>query len=374
VQEVYPSPSRETRHSIDIAASAASAAAVASNKIIGPTATRPPPRATRGGAGTMCKPRQLLTIDEKLKMIEMKESGAYRTWADIKEAFPKSVSESAIQDAWSRREILRKRYRKEPGTTRRLRRSTSFSDVDLELRRWCNICAGLGAKSVPLTMAVLRQRAEEIAANLGVTGFSASAGFVRRWAKRHTLVNISLWGTGGSAAADVEALRQQMEEICSQLEAFNPEQIYNMDETGLYFRCLPNRAYVSAGSRRRARGSKAVKNKDRVTLVLAVNATGSLKIPVAIIGKAAVHLCLKSPRAPCPLPYFSQPSAWMDGDVYQKRLNTVFLPAVRARTKLPRVLVVDNCGAHGTHKSLYALFHLTSRPCISLSMLALFPH
>jgi len=223
-------------------------------------------------------------------------------------------------------------------------------------------------------MAVLRQRAEEIAANLGVTGFSASAGFVRRWAKRHTLVNISLWGTGGSAAADVEALRQQMEEICSQLEAFNPEQIYNMDETGLYFRCLPNRAYVSAGSRRRARGSKAVKNKDRVTLVLAVNATGSLKIPVAIIGKAAVHLCLKSPRAPCPLPYFSQPSAWMDGDVYQKRLNTVFLPAVRARTKLPRVLVVDNCGAHGTHKSLYALFHLTSRPCISLSMLALFPH
>ena len=345
MQEVYPSPSRETRHSIDIAASAASAAAVASNKIIGPTATRPPPRATRGGTGTMRKPRQSLTIYENLKMIEMKESGAYRMWADIKEAFPKSVSESAIHDAWRRRETLRKRSREEPGTTRRLRRST-FSDVDLALRRWLNICAGLGAKSVPLTMAVLRQRAEEIAANLGVTGFSASAGFVRRWAKRHTLVNISLWGTGGSAAADVEALRQQMEEICSQLEAFNPEQIYNMDETGLYFRCLPNRAYVSAGSRRRARGSKAMKNKDRVTLVLAVNATGSHKIPVAIIGKAAVPLCFKSPRAPCPLPYFSQPSAWMDGDVYEKWFNTVFVPAVRERTRLLCVLDVDNCGAH----------------------------
>ena len=294
----------------------------------------------------MRKPRQSLTIDEKLKMIEMKESGAYRTWADIKEAFPKSVSESAIQDAWRQRETLRKRSREEPGTTRRLRRST-FSDVDLELRRWYNICTGLGAKSVPLTMAVLRQRAEEIAANLGVTGFSASAGFVRRWAKRHNLVNISLWGTGGSAAADVEASRQRMEEIRVQLEAFDPEQIYNMDETGLYFRCLPNRAYVSAGSRRRARGSKAMKNKDRVTLVLAVNATGSHKIPVAVIGKAAVPLCFKSPRAPCPLPYFSQQSAWMDGVVYEKWFNTVFVPAVRARTRLPCVLVVDNCGAHG---------------------------
>jgi len=89
VQEVYPSPSRETRHAIDIAASATSATAIASNKIIGPAATRPPPRATRGGAGTMRKPRQSLTIHEKLKMIEMNESGAYSTWADIKEAFPK---------------------------------------------------------------------------------------------------------------------------------------------------------------------------------------------------------------------------------------------------------------------------------------------
>jgi len=226
----------------------------------------------------------------------------------------------------------------------------TFSDVDRELRRWYNICAGLGADSVPPTMAVLRQRAEEIAANLGVTGFSASAGFVRRWAERHNLVNISLWGTGASAAADVESSQQRMAEIRTQLEAYDPEQIYNMNETGLYFRFLPNRAYVSAGSRRRARGSKAMKDKDRVTLVLAVNATGSHKIPVAVIGKAAVSVCFKPPRAPCPLPYFSQKSAWMDGEVYEKWFNTVFVTAVWARTQLPCILIVDTCGAHGKLK------------------------
>ena len=127
----------------------------------------------------MRKSRQSLMIDEKLKLIEMKESGAYRTWADIKEAFPISVSESAIKDAWRKRETLRKRSREEPGSTRRERRST-FSDVDRELRRWYNICAGMGAGSVPLTMAVLRQRAEEIAASLGFTGVLPSAGFVRQ--------------------------------------------------------------------------------------------------------------------------------------------------------------------------------------------------
>ena len=62
-----------------------------------------------------------------------------------------------------------------------------------------------------------------------------------------------------------------------QLSTYDPERIFNMDETGLYCLCLPNRAYTSAGRRRRARGSKAMKAKDRVTLVLAFNATGVLQ-------------------------------------------------------------------------------------------------
>ena len=297
----------------------------------------------------MQKPRQSLMIDEQLKLIEMKESGAYRTWAEIKEAFSISVSESAIKDAWCKRETMRKRSCEEPRSRRRERRST-FSDVDRELRRWCNICAGLGSDSVPGTMAVPRQRAEEFAANLGVTGFLASAGFVRRWAERRKLVNISLWGTGASAAANVESFQQRLAKIRTQLQAHDPEQIYNIDETGLCCCCLPNRANVSAGSRRQARGSKAMKDTDRVTLMLVVNATGSHKIPVAVIGEAAVPVCFKPPSAPCPLPYFPRKSTWMGGEVYEKWLNTLFVTAVRARTQLPRILIVDDCGPHGKLK------------------------
>jgi len=176
-------------------------------------------------------------------------------------------------------------------------------------------------------MAVLRTRAEENAAHLGVSNFSASSGFIRRWAKRHNLVNIFLWVTGGWAEADVVASKQRMAEIREQLAEYDPEQIYNMDETSLYFRCLPNRASVTAGSRPRARGSKAMKAKDRVTLVLAVNSTGSRKIPVAVIGKVAQPVCFKSPPDPCLLPYFSKASAWMDGIVYENWFKTVFLPA-----------------------------------------------
>jgi len=75
-----------------------------------------------------------------------------------------------------------------------------------------------------------------------------------------------------------------------------------------------------------------------------VSSTGTHKVLDAIIGTAQVSICFKRPPSPCPLPYFSQKSAWMDADVYEKWFKKVFVPAVRARTSLPVALVVDNCG------------------------------
>jgi len=185
----------------------------------------------------------------------------------------------------------------------------TVSDVGRELRRWYNMVSGLGEDSVPPKMVVLRARAEESTVHLGVFNFSASFGFISRCAKRHNLVNVPPWGTSGSAAADAKASKQRMAENRADISAYDPEQIYNMDETGLYFLCLPSRAYVTAGSRRRALGSKAMKAKELVTLVLVVNFTKSHKISVTVVGKAAVPVGFKAPRDPHPLPYLSQKSA-----------------------------------------------------------------
>jgi len=124
------------------------------------------------------------------------------------------------------------------------------------------------------------------------------------------------------------------------------ETIYIMDDTGLFYGCIKNRANVQAGQRRQVRGSKAMQAKDHITLVLECNATGSHEIPVATISKAKKPKCCKPPRDPYLLPYFSQPSAWMDADVFKSWFETVFLPAVRARTALSVALISDNCGAH----------------------------
>ena len=50
------------------------------------------------------------------------------------------------------------------------------------------------------------------------------------------------------------------------LESFSPENIYNADETAIYFRALPASTYVEAEKKRTQRGFKTA--KDRVTLLV----------------------------------------------------------------------------------------------------------
>jgi len=175
---------------------------------------------------------------------------------------------------------------------------------------------------------------------------------------------VALWGEAGSA--DVAGAAERIAEIRAALEAYPAERIYNMDETGLFYRCIPNPAEVQAGQRRQARGTKSMEAKDRITLVLACNATGTHKIPVAIIGKAKQPLCFKPLRRPRPLPYFSQTNAWMDGDHFKSWFETVFLVAVRSRTTHPVDLVSDNCGAHGDLESDQVKFFALPPNCTSI--------
>jgi len=109
-----------------------------------------------------------------------------------------------------------------------------------------------------------------------------------------------------------------------------------------------------------------MKAKDRINFVLACNATGTRKIPVAIIGRAKQPLCFKPPLRPCPLPFFSQTNAWMDGDHFKSWFETIFLVAVRARRTQPVALVSDNCGAHGDLESDQVKFFALPPNCTSI--------
>jgi len=66
-----------------------------------------------------------------------------------------------------------------------------------------------------------------------------------------------------------------MADVRRRLEAFDPEHMYNMDESDLFYMAVPNRSLVPTKDGRRVRGSKSMKAKQHVMLVLAVDAAGT---------------------------------------------------------------------------------------------------
>ena len=211
------------------------------------------------------------------------------------------------------------------------------------------------ACKMPVTQAVLQTRAVMITEGLlkqplqekvhtALQRFTASRGWVEKFVKRHALRSVSLHGEGGqvqaaAVAADIFQIREDLRE-------YDAEHIYNVDETGLFYKLLPRRTYVGVHEDRKSlRGVKAMKAKDRVTAFVCTNASGTKKLPMAIIGTAKQPRCFKI-RKPA-VPYFHQRNAWADTATFRAWFYTVFIPFIRRNTSQKVALLMDNCGSHG---------------------------
>jgi len=292
------------------------------------------------------RPRQQIPNGVKKQIVRLRDAKV--PWDVVLQQLPVPVSKTTGLAIMARAAIYRQ-MPDDPSSLERVNtRGSKWPELDKKLYEWYLAVYSLGHRRIPITTAVLQEAALMIAAQLSIGDFTASHGFVRGFLRRHQICNVALHGEAG--AVNQAAAAAAIAKIRSQLEGFDPELIYNMDETGLLYRCLPSRSYVPRRDRKRARGTKTMRAKERVTLVLCTNATGSHKLPIAMIGTAALPMCFRGPGNACPLPYFSQKCAWMDTRVYKMWFTTVFLPAVRDRHPGGNsALIMDNSATHDVH-------------------------
>ena len=121
--------------------------------------------------------------------------------------------------------------------------------------------------------------------------FTASKRWAVKKARQLGLKSVTLHGE--AADVDAEAIADEMNRLRNKIREFHPDNVYNMDETGLMFKCLPNRSYVKKSQVKTARGTKMMKVKDRVTIYVTTNATGTDFVPLSIIGKSENPHCFK---------------------------------------------------------------------------------
>ena len=120
----------------------------------------------------------------------------------------------------------------------------------------------------------------------GSSTFKASHGWLAKFCARHGIREISLQGEILSCDQDAvdpfkDKLKGEIEKLLSDVSD-KYEHIYNCDETGLFWCCLPSHT-LADGNETHASGFK--KAKERVTLLLCANASGSHKLPLLMIGK-----------------------------------------------------------------------------------------
>jgi hypothetical protein len=139
-------------------------------------------------------------------------------------------------------------------------------------------------------------------------------------------------------AGDVNLIEaeKKMDEIRTTLKekGYSRENTFNMDESGLFYRCMPNRTCVVDGGDVQKLGNrtKAMKAKDRVTAIFCCNSTGTCKIPTLIIGTSKQPHCFRNGRYP--LPYIDQKKhGWTRNDIKTGGLMCFFRASSSLRKK-----------------------------------------
>ena len=173
-------------------------------------------------------------------------------------------------------------------------------------------------KGLPVTGPILSEKAKIlfplIYSDVDNKSFTASSGFLWRFCRRHGLKELSVQGE--KASADVTAATIYLEEFPSLIEGYTKDQVFNCDETGLYYRLLPQKTLASVFETRADGWKKA---KDRVTISACANITGSIKLPLLFIGKYARPRCFRNLNLDALQTYMNQKSAWVNAHIFSKR-------------------------------------------------------
>ena len=128
---------------------------------------------------------------------------------------------------------------------------------------------------------VLVRKAEELRESLSITDtdFKISHGWLQRFKLRHGIACHYLHGEARDTDAAEVALA--IEKMPSILKDYDSEDVFNFDETGLYYRAPPCKT-LNIG---KVKGSK--KKKDRITLGLCTNISGKERLKIVFIHKSA---------------------------------------------------------------------------------------
>ncbi|XP_026548757.1 tigger transposable element-derived protein 1-like, partial [Notechis scutatus] len=210
--------------------------------------------------------------------------------------------------------------------------------------------------------AVIREKAKTIHGNLcqkypSSSGesheFKASREWFERFCKKNCTHNIVRHGEAASsdtAAAAAEAFAKDFAKFV-EAEGYVPQQVFNCDQTGLFWKKMPKRTYITQEEMAMP-GHKPM--KDRLTLLLCANASGDLKIKPLVVYQYENPRAFKQHnvnKTRLPVMWKANTKGLVTRSLFLEWLHEAFVPAAReylSDNHLPErcLLLMDNALAH----------------------------
>jgi len=187
---------------------------------------------------------------------------------------PASTLSTILKD----KDKILKAVEEAPCLPRRKRfKASSFPEIEHAMTEWMKRVSDY---NLPISGPLIQEKAAEFAKNLGLK-FQASSGWLEKFKSRNGIVEKIVSGES-AAVSEVDCEHYRTNVLPSLLKEYDSNDIFNADEFGLFFKCTPDRTLTFKGDS--CHGGK--KSKERVTVMVGVNMTGTEKLKLLVIGKS----------------------------------------------------------------------------------------
>lgn len=286
-----------------------------------------------------------LTLEKRVELINFR---ANHTERETAEHF--NVGKGTVGNTMKRKLEYLEKYENENVASGRCRKSKKTENDELNSLVW-EWFKKLRSIDIPLSGPMVQQTALTIAEDLRKEmirngkqeqsenwKFSASNGWLESFRKAHQLSFKKLCGESASAdTAAAEDFHKKIPEICKD---YPPKDRFNVDETALLFRALPDKSLVE--KHQASKGTKFI--KDRLTLLLGTSQTGE-KLKPLIIGKSKKPHCFRNINVgSLPVTWKFNSKAWMTSAIFEEWLIELNKKFKRQNREV--IFFLDNCTAH----------------------------
>ncbi|XP_043562356.1 tigger transposable element-derived protein 1-like [Chiloscyllium plagiosum] len=178
--------------------------------------------------------------------------------------------------------------------------------------------------------------------------FKASTGWLENFKKRTGIHSVVMHREAASLNVDAAA---NFVKKCSEFVNTVAQQVFNCDETGLFWKKMPRKTYITK-EEKSLPGQKPM--KDRLTLLLCGNASGDCKIKPLIVYHSENPRVFKKKnvmKSKLNVMWRANMKAWVTRQFFTEWIHEEFVPSVNAYLEeknlpLKVLLVMDNVSAH----------------------------